>query len=113
MEQYGQIGGFALDGNFMFGCLVTIVNIKVLISSKQVTFWSVFMVSVSILSFYLIFFMFSCFEFMTTTGQFQHTWNRLQSWFCLILVTFSYILTDSGQQMANSEIEYLTKRRIT
>ena len=50
---------------------------------------------------------------MTTTGQFQHTWNRLQSWFCLILVTFSYILTDSGQQMANSEIEYLTKRRIT
>lgn len=32
-EFHGQMGGLTLDGNFIFGALVIIVNIKVLISS--------------------------------------------------------------------------------
>lgn len=90
------MGGSSLDGNFMFCCLVMIVNIKVLISSKQITWWSFFFTFISTLSFFVIFYAFSIFEFMTTTGEFQHTYNRLQSYFILLFLTSSFILIDSG-----------------
>lgn len=96
----------------MFGALVMIVNIKVLISSKQITFWSCFMVFVSIASFFIIFYFFSIIQAMSTTGEFQHTYNRLQSYCVLILLTFSYILIDNGQQQVNIEIDYFIKKRI-
>ena len=70
MEQMGQMGGLSLDGNFMFCALVMIVNIKVLISSKQITFWACFMNFVSIASFFGIFYMFSILQIMTTAGEF-------------------------------------------
>lgn len=55
------MGGLTLDGNFIFGALVIIVNIKVLISSYQYTFWSIFWVVLSIASFFVVFAVFSYF----------------------------------------------------
>jgi hypothetical protein len=54
-EQFGQIGGLTLVGNFMFCALVIIVNVKVLISSYQHSFWSLFLIIGSILSFFAFF----------------------------------------------------------
>ena len=89
-----------------------IVNIKVLISSKQQTFWSVLWVVLSIVSFFLVFYGMSLLNFMTVTGEFVHTYSRLQSYCVLILLTFSYVLIDNGKQMVNVEIDYFVKKRI-
>lgn len=96
----------------MFLALVMIVNIKVLISSKQITFWACFCNFISIFSFFIIFYFFSIIEVMTTTGEFQHTYNRLQTYAVLILLTCSYILIDNGLQSVNFEIDFFIKKRI-
>lgn len=54
-ERNGMIGGLTVDGNFMFCAIVVIVNVKVLISSYQHTFWSLFWIIASILSFFVFF----------------------------------------------------------
>jgi len=92
------MGGLSLDGNFVFCALVMIVNIKVLISSKQITFWALFYTFISIASFFIIFYLFSIIQVMSTTGEFQHTYNRLQSYCVLFLMTISFILIDNGLQ---------------
>lgn len=74
-EQFGQLGGLSTDGNFMFGALVLIVNVKVINSAYEYTFWFILTVVVSVGSFYVIFGFFSVWQFMTTTGQLQHTYN--------------------------------------
>ena len=51
----GSLGCLSTDGNFVFAALVIIVNIKVLISSYQYTWWAVFWVVISIASFFPVF----------------------------------------------------------
>lgn len=58
-EQYGQMGGLTLDGNFLFCALVVVGCIKVQISSYQYTWVSLTLNLVSIASFFLVFGLFS------------------------------------------------------
>ena len=67
-EQFGQIGGLSIEGNFIFAALVLIVNVKVLISSYQYTFWFVMTVVLSVGSFFAIFYLFSIIPIMSTYG---------------------------------------------
>ena len=93
-EQFGQLGGLSTDGNFMFGALVLIVNVKVINSAYEYTFWFLLTVFVSVGSFYVIFGFFSVWQFMTTTGQLQHTYNLVQTYLILTFFMFSYVLID-------------------
>jgi hypothetical protein len=95
-EDHGQLGGLTLDGNFIFGALVIIVNIKVLISSYQYTFWSVFWVVLSIGTFFGVFTMFSYLEVTSVYGELYHIYTRYQTWLVLIFATSAYILIDNG-----------------
>jgi amino acid permease len=90
------MGGLTLDGNFIFGAIVIIVNVKVLISSFLFTFWSVMLVVLSIVSFFSFFFTFSQIQVMSTYGEFEHTYSRIQVYLTLLFFTCSFILIDNG-----------------
>jgi hypothetical protein len=96
IEENGKIGGLTLDGNFIFGAIVIIVNVKVLISSFQYTFWSVMLVALSIVSFLSFYTAFSSIPAMSTYGEFEHTYSRLQVYLTMLLTTCSFILIDNG-----------------
>ena len=112
-EQFGQMGGLSLEGNFIFCAIVIIANVKVLISSFQYTFWICFLVFGSIASFFIVFILFSNWTFVSTTGEFYHTYNLLQTYFTLVFFTLSYILIDHGMQLVGAELRYLDERRRT
>jgi VIT1/CCC1 family predicted Fe2+/Mn2+ transporter len=76
-EAHGQIGGLTLDGNFVFGALVIIVNVKVLTSSYQYTFWSVLLVVLSIGSFFAVFTLFSLLQVLDCYGELSHTYEMI------------------------------------
>lgn len=96
----------------MFFALVCLVNIKVAISSKQITFWSILMVVLSIGSFFIVFGLMSFIEFFGVYGIMQHTYMRLQTWIVTLFFSFSYVLIDWGMQMVDAEIKYFMSQRI-
>lgn len=95
-EQFGQIGGLTIDGNFMFAALVIIVNVKILISSYEHSFWSLFFIFGSIASFFLVFAIMNNMIVTSTYGEMWHTYNLLQVYNLLLFFTFSYVLIDNG-----------------
>lgn len=88
----------------MFGCVVLVVNIKVLISSYLFTVWVILFVALSISLFYLAFYGLSTMENYTLTGEFEHLYGFPETYFSLLFFTFAYVLIDSGLQLANSEV---------
>lgn len=110
-EQNGQIGGLTNDGNFMFCALVIIVNVKILISSFEHSFWSLFFIFGSILSFFLVFDIMDHMMVTGAYGEFWHEYNQIQVYNLLLFFTFSYVLIDNGMQMLNSEIRYYMRIR--
>lgn len=97
----------------MFASIVIIVNVKVLISSYQYTFWAVFFVVASIVSFFVVFSILTNLKKSASdlNGEFAHTYGESTPYFVLLFVTFSYILIDNGLQMAGAEIRYYTLKR--
>jgi magnesium-transporting ATPase (P-type) len=112
-EKYGQMGGLSLEGNFIFAAIVIIANVKVLLSSYQYTIWICLLVFGSIGSFLVVFLLFSQWTFMSTTGEFEHTYGQLQTYITLCFFTLSYILIDHGMQLVGAELRYLDERRRT
>lgn len=55
----GQQTGLALDGNYVFYSILIVVNIKVLISSFEYTFWLVFWIVLGLLGYYVFYILFS------------------------------------------------------
>jgi hypothetical protein len=55
----GQQTGLVLEGNYIFYAIVVVVNIKVLISSFQYTFWMLFWIFGSIVLYYIFLILFS------------------------------------------------------
>jgi magnesium-transporting ATPase (P-type) len=95
-ETHGQIGGLTIDGNFMFCALVIIVNVKVLISSYQHSFWSLFLIFGSIISFFIVFAGMSEMIITSVYGEFDHTYNLIQTYLLLLFFTLAYVLMDEG-----------------
>ena len=67
--------------------------------------------AISIGAFFGVFELFSTWVFMTTYGELQHTYNRLQSYTILFFFTSAYVLIDNGLQTASAEIRFFTERR--
>lgn len=74
---FGQLGSLTMEGQFVFGAIVIIVNVKVLISSYQYTFWAVFFVVGSIMSFFIVFSILTSLKKSPTdlNGEFAHTYG--------------------------------------
>lgn len=76
-EQPGITGCLTLEGQFVFAAIVIIVNVKVLISSYQYTFWAVFFVLGSIVSFFVVFALLTNLPNSSSdlNGEFSHTYG--------------------------------------
>jgi uncharacterized membrane protein YcjF (UPF0283 family) len=91
---------------------VIIVNVKILINSYEHTFWSWFLIFGSILSYFLVFAIMSNVMVFDTFGAMGHMFNQLQDWNMLILLSFCFVLIESGMQMVKAEIrEYMRIKR--
>ncbi len=44
-------------------------------------------------------------------GEFDHTYNLLQTYLLLLFFTLAYVLMDEGLQAANAEVRYYMKIR--
>jgi hypothetical protein len=47
--------GMILEGNYIFYAIVVLVNVKILISSFEYTFWMLFWISISIIGYWICF----------------------------------------------------------
>lgn len=101
----GQSAGLTLEGNYMFYMIVMVVNVKVLISSFEYTFWMLFWIALSLLGYYIFFMLFS-FAIMSSDmyGLMQQTFVMSQNYLVLAFFVFCYIIIDEGLQMANAEV---------
>lgn len=101
----GQDAGLILEGNYMFYMVVMIVNVKVLISSFEYTFWMLFWIGLSLLGYYIFYMLFSfAIPASDMYGLMQQTFFMSQNYLVLFFFTFCYIIIDEGLQMANAEV---------
>ena len=90
------------------------VNVKVLISSFEVTFWMVFWISISVIFWYVCYLLTSFFIPSTSVyGLMQQTFFMGQNYLVLTFFTFCYIIIDEGLQTANGMVkDHLNEARI-
>lgn len=100
----GELGSLTLDGNFVFCALVIIVNVKILINSYQYTFPAVFLIFLSIASFFVVYYLLCTWASYQVGGEFYHMFTSVTSYLTLLFFSFTFVLIDSGLQMANAEI---------
>lgn len=100
----GMMGCLDNDGNFIFGTIVTVVNLKVLVSSYQYSLQSVIAVSIGIVSFFGIFIALSYWSKYDMSGDVQHMFNTPDAYTLLFLISTGYLLVDYGLITVNNEI---------
>jgi hypothetical protein len=100
----GMMGCLDNDGNFIFGTIVTVVNLKVLVSSYQYSLQSVIAVSIGIVSFFGIFIGLSYWSKYDMSGDVQHMFNTPDAYTLLFLISTGYLLVDYGLITVNNEI---------
>lgn len=91
-----QMGELPVQGNFIFCALVILVNVKVLISSFQQTFWIGFWVIGSIGTFFPIYAAVSYYGNYPNAGAFYHMFTAGQIYSLIAFFMTSFILIDNG-----------------
>jgi len=95
--QNGQATGLYLEGNFMFYMVCVVANVKILISSFEFTFWLGFWIGISLLGYYIIYFLMSVLIVSSSMyGEMQETFVMSQNYLVLAFFTFCYIIIDVG-----------------
>lgn len=78
-----------------------IVNFKVLISSAEWTFWAIFFVLGSIVSFFVIFGLLANIVDYSLFGTFDELIKMPEAYLTLTFFMFSYLLIDAGVTSVN------------
>lgn len=101
-----------MAGSFVMTCIVIVANIKLLISSYEMTLWLNLLVVTSIVV-YL-----ACFWFITwwsaesnDFGIFIELFENIESYFALVFFMSSYVLIDCGMRYASIEMRVLLEQR--
>lgn len=112
------MGEFEVQGNFIFGVIVLLVNIKLLISSFEQTF-GIWFWCLGSLSLYFPAYALQCyFGNYPSNGAFWHTFMDGQTYMLVLFFCTSFILIDVGISMTNAEVRHymwannVLKRRV-
>lgn len=90
----------------MFYMIVVVVNVKVLISSFEYTFWMLFWIALSLMGYYVFYFLFSFFIVSSDLyGLMQQSFVMTQNYFVAFFCTFCYIIIDEGLRRAGAEVK--------
>jgi len=92
----GDPGSLLISGQFVFGAIVFIVNIKVLISSYLFNFWQVLWIFLSIFSFFIIFYLLNKIVVYQMYGVFWETMTFPATYTTFFFFMFAYILVETG-----------------
>ena len=111
-NENGRQGSMFAAGNFTLPCVVIVSNIKLLISSYQLSWVLILFVFVSIAAFM------ACFWFVTwysaaadDFGVFYELLQNIETYVVLFFFMSGYILVDTGNCHANLEFRALSKLR--
>lgn len=105
-----MVGCLNNDGNFIFGTIVTVVNLKVFVSSYEYTWPLTISVSIGIFSFWGLFTWLSYSSFYDMSGDVQHLFNTPDAYTLLFLISAGYMLVDYGLVTVNNELNSWTAR---
>lgn len=101
-DEDGKFGGIWISGNLTFGTIVIVSNMKILISSYQVSIFNVFLVMASTLVYILFYTTISSgITVSNDFGTFYMLMSAPQTYFALLLFTFMFVLIDSGSIYLN------------
>jgi len=91
-----------VPGELVFGTLVIVSNMKILISSYLISWWTIFFVFGSTI-FYIICYAIISAAFLNSDqyGTLYMLLTAPQTYFTLILFTFMFVLVDTGLQYLN------------
>lgn len=105
------MGEFTVVGNVIFLALIIFVNIKIIISAFEYTFW-LFFFTMGCTAFFIPLYYTIC-----ITGNYPYSGNFIfmfkdaQVWMLLIFFTISFVAVDQGMLMANAELRnYMLER---
>jgi hypothetical protein len=101
----GENGSLYVDGQFIFGTVVIIVNIKILINSFEYTPHFIFLVVLSIMLFFIGFWFLSSIQDYYLFGVFSHVYDQIESYLLMFFLCASFILVDYGQFTVMQEIQ--------
>ena len=97
-----------MGGSFVFTCIVIVANVKLIISSFEMTVWLWVLVLTS------IFVYIGCFWFITwysassdDFGIFIELFVNVETYVSLIFFMSSYVLIDNGMRYASMELRAL------
>ena len=96
----GRSSTLMVDGQFVYFGVVTLVNIKVLTSSSNFTFYSFFFVGGSVLSFVLCFYILNLFTFTEIYLLFNFVFIHSLWYMALFFIGVSLVLVDNGLHLA-------------
>jgi hypothetical protein len=100
----GFLGCLSTDGQFVFGAIVILVNMKVFFSSYQYTVWSVLATFIGPISFFIVFGAMSFMHIYQLTGDMQHLFISPETYIVLFFFGSGYLLVDYGLFTANATI---------
>jgi len=96
----------------MFYMIVVVVNVKVLISSFEYTFWMLFWIGLSLIGYYVFYFLFSFFIVSSPLyGLMQQTFPMSQNYFVSFFCCFCYIIIDEGLRRAGAEVRMTLREK--
>lgn len=95
------------DGQLVFIGVVTLVNLKILLSTSNYTFFTFFLTIGSVLTFILAFYIVNLLTFYSAQDiymEFHFVFESPMTYFSLFLVTVGIAVMDSGFQTVDKEI---------
>lgn len=101
----GRASTLMADGQFVYFGVVTLVNLKVLLSTNNFNFWIFFFVFGSILDFVLSFWFLNLWQFTDIYMLFNYVFHHPLCYFALFFIGISLILVDNGLNLAHYEIK--------
>lgn len=108
----GKYTNMQAAGSFVFTSIVIVVNMKILISSFEITLILLFLVIASIASYFAAFWFLTYYSAEADDfGVFYELITFAQTYMTLIFFTFSYVLIDAGMRFASLEINAIFLRR--
>lgn len=90
--------------------MVTLVNLKILLSTSNYTFFTFFLTIGSVLTFIIAFYIVNMFTFYSAQDifmEFHYVFQSPMTYFSLFLVTAGIAVVDSGFQTVDKEIREL------
>jgi len=99
----GKSSTLLIDGQFVYLGVVMLVNIKIISSTSNYTFYSYFFVIGCILTFVLAYYLLNLFESQNLYSLFYFPYMHLITYVALIFISAALILIDNGMHLVQYE----------